>query len=69
MTREQAMQEAWMKQVFAKPLGHASEIATAGADAERARVVAWLRGDIKAAHDIGINLADAIERGEHWRGE
>jgi hypothetical protein len=36
--------------------------------------VAWLRGEIKTAYtdpqyDIGINLADAIERGEPWREE
>lgn len=50
-------------------LSDIDEAVTAGADAAEARVLAWLRGDIQAAHDIGINLADAIERGEHWRGE
>jgi hypothetical protein len=44
----------------------------AAVDAAEARIVAWLRGEIKTAYtdpqyDIGINLADAIERGEHRR--
>ena len=44
----------------------------AAVEAPEARIVAWLRGEIKTAYtdpqyDIGINLADAIERGEPWR--
>jgi hypothetical protein len=37
---------------------------------ERDAIVAWLRGEVETdytdpQYDIGINLADAIERGEH----
>ena len=45
---------------------------TAGADAERARVVAWLREHharvrkMRAEALDADTLADAIERGEHW---
>ena len=75
MDRAQAMREA---AIGVDPLLYQSptseRVATAGADAERARIVAWLRGEIKTAYtdpqyDIGINLADAIERGEPWREE
>lgn len=50
------------------------QAATAGADAERARVVAWLR-DMPSnkmtvtEYWMRRNAADAIERGQHWRGE
>ncbi len=74
MTREQAMLDARLKANFANPLGSPDNIATAGADAERARVVAWLRWKEHAADDATEMLAfshaaDAIDRGEHWRGE
>lgn len=37
---------------------------------EREQIVAWLRGQVPTdysdpQYDIGINLADAIERGDH----
>jgi hypothetical protein len=66
MTREQAMWEAAKRGLGAWGafLGedHADpEQAAAGADAERARVVAWFRS-------VGMSeAADAIERGEHWK--
>jgi hypothetical protein len=48
-----------------------------GAAAERAAVVAWLRGGARTHRGFGIRLiadelekyADSIERGEHCRGE
>ncbi len=86
MRREEAMREAaalgpvvnrWL--IEGGPLPQPSDFATAGADAERARVVAWLREDAEALEGTQTNLdrliaeairecADAIERGEHWAG-
>ena len=43
MTREQAMREAALAHYADPERQGISRIATAGADAERARVVAWLR--------------------------
>jgi hypothetical protein len=44
-----------------------------GVDAERARIVAWLRDEAvkrprDIVHDYSEEIADRIERGEHWTG-
>jgi len=76
MTREQAMREAaerglgaWGALLGGDHVDPAQ--ATAGADAERARVVAWLReqcGDpmLPEYAEFLAAYADAIERGEPW---
>ena len=43
---------------------------TNSAEDERAAIVAFLRGEVRTdyadpQYEIGLNLADAIERGEH----
>jgi hypothetical protein len=68
--RAAAMREAAEESYGSRPWTMAFEgrdptIATAGADAELARVVAWLR-EWEFSERARI-FADAIERGEHWR--
>ncbi len=75
MTREQAMRKAAIVANFGfAPDRDDCQIATAGADAERARVVEWLRARAVRtkrwkARVILLWLAREIELGEHWRGE
>ncbi len=45
---------------------------TLTSEEERAAIVAWLRGETETdytdpQYDIGLNLADAIERGDHLK--
>jgi hypothetical protein len=69
MTREEAMWEAGERLIAGSRPRSTNAFITAGADAERARVVAWLREEAKtygsAARVLNV-VADAIERGEHW---
>lgn len=68
--RERAMKEAALAAFEAGAVAVSHIATTAGADAERARVVAWLRYcaeqlDGEAAVAL-MAAADAIERGAHW---
>jgi len=76
--REKAMREA-ADGVDPFPPHWNQRIATAGADAAEARVVAWLRSLSGYPQGLPLNspthgevwvlhrAADAIERGHHWR--
>ncbi len=71
MTREQAMREAAVQVADPRWLppsqqAYDAKVATAGADAERARVVEWLRAHPDVIRDVR-QVARAIERGEHWQ--
>ena len=68
MTRKEAMREVVRStlMVTAPTIDEQKRrIATAGADAAEARIVAWLREQCAAGPGRWW-AADAIERGEHW---
>jgi hypothetical protein len=75
MTREKAMWDAGERLIAGPRPMSTNEFIEAGADAERARVVAWLR-ELAAverstsgpAPGYAERIANAIERGEHWEG-
>lgn len=69
--RDEAMREAPYRVVAST--NHKVEdilqaVATAGADAERKRIVEWLRADSPGCSYVAeYELINAIERGDHWK--